>query len=134
VPLYYQEAHAVKAKIIRQEWSAEELDVRLEEERQRLFNLFVQRQAQELENTEEVKRAVRDIARILTVANERKRLALSELGEQEIKEKITELNGRIKETAKMAGDRGSRVSKGRVKALKREMGELKAVLFARESK
>ena len=122
----------MKAKVIREEWSAEELDVRLEEERQRLFNLLVQRQAQELENTEEVKRAARDIARILTVANERKSRVIHELGPGELKERIAELRARIAEAVRLAKDRGSRVTKGRVKALKREMGGLKGLLKAKE--
>jgi len=122
----------VKAKVIREEWSAEELDVRLEEERQRLFNLLVQRQAQQLENTEEVKRAARDIARILTVANERKRRNLAELGAAELRERIAEVRARIAEAARLSKQRASRVTKGRVKALKREMGGLKALLKAKE--
>jgi len=51
--------------------TTEELDVRLAETRQELFNLRFQSATGALENSARVKLAKREIARILTVRNER---------------------------------------------------------------
>ena len=123
----------MKAKSIRTEWSEEELAVRLKEERQRVFNLVVQRQAQEHENTAEVHRARRDIARMLTVVRERHLAQLQGLGPQELRPVLAELEAKLEETLRLARDRSSRVSKGAAKALKREIGRMRGILKEKES-
>ena len=50
-----------------------ELDVRLNDARQELFNLHFQTATGALENAARVRQVKRDIARILTIQNERKR-------------------------------------------------------------
>ena len=50
-----------------------ELDVRLNDARQELFNLHFQNATGALENAARVRQVKRDIARILTIQNERKR-------------------------------------------------------------
>jgi len=60
----------LQAKELR-DMTTEELDVRLAETRQELFNLRFQSATGALENSARVKLAKREIARILTVRNER---------------------------------------------------------------
>jgi len=122
----------VKAKTMREEWSDDELGIRLGDERQRLFNLVVQRQAQELESTADVEGAKRDVARMLTVAREREIAQVAELGPQELQAKVGELRAKLEETLQLAADRSSRVAKGRVKALKRRLGRLEAIVKENE--
>jgi len=123
----------VKAKNIRSEWSAEELAAHLNGERQRVFNLLVQRQAQQLENTAEVHRTRRDIARMLTVARERELARLRGLGPQDLRPVMAQLEAKLCETVRLARDRSSDVSKGEAKALKRQIGRLRGILKEKES-
>jgi len=62
----------LKAKDLR-DLTAEELEHRLLEARQELFNLHFQTATGVLENSARLRHAKREIARILTVQNERER-------------------------------------------------------------
>ena len=123
----------MKAKSIRTEWSDDELTARLTEERQRVFNLLVQRQAQQLENTAEVRRARRDIARMLTVSCERRLTQLQQLGTQELRSMMAELEAKLRETARLARERSSTVSRGEAKAIRRRIGRIRGILKEKES-
>ena len=60
------------------EWRSHEpseLEFQLKELRNRLFDLRFKESSEELQDTKEVKRIRRDIARILTIQNERVRAA-----------------------------------------------------------
>ncbi len=60
------------------EWRSQEpseLEFQLKERRKRLFDLRFKGASEEIQNTKEVQRVRRDIARILTIQNERRREA-----------------------------------------------------------
>jgi len=60
------------------EWRSHEdseLLFQLKEQRKRLFELRFKQSSEEIQDTKEVQRVRRDIARILTVQNERRRTA-----------------------------------------------------------
>ena len=66
------------------EWRSHEdseLEFQLKEQRKRLFELRFKQSADEIQDTKEVQKVRRDIARILTIQNERRRAAASSTNE-----------------------------------------------------
>ena len=63
---------AVKAKDLR-ELGAEELKIKLREQRENLFRLRIRKEARQLENPVALRHARREIARLKTVVNEKGR-------------------------------------------------------------
>ncbi len=64
----------IKTETIRA-WSAEELDDQLVQARRELFNLRVQKATRQLDQSLRLRTARRDLARLLTVRHEQRRLA-----------------------------------------------------------
>ncbi|RLA91478.1 MAG: 50S ribosomal protein L29 [Deltaproteobacteria bacterium] len=71
----------MKAKELR-ELSEEEVEKKLKEFRQELFNLKFQLAIGQLENTSRIKQVKKDIARAMTVLNEKKKKILSNKDEK----------------------------------------------------
>lgn len=63
---------AVKAKALR-ELGADELKVKLKEQRENLFKLRIRKEARQLENPVSLRHARREIARLKTIVNEKGR-------------------------------------------------------------